>query len=661
MIAGKLLFTISLFISSMVFSATLLVAQTAGGTGTPRAGFWQIYRDGIESSFLQEQVVEPDEDKVLRQYRYALDTFNRFRYLEALQAFERLSLEFPGTPWAKRSLFRMGEIYEKIDQDEKAIGEYRKVLGIYADTVLDDLALYRIGSIYRRRSAPSEKLKAIETYLELINSYPNSIYVARSNFHIAESYWSMGIWGEAERFFRVVTRMHGDAKWESGVSLANEAEIYQDVSRYLNRSHDEEKGYLNLRRQLAAIENYSRALQLSPSESSRGLIYLRIAQAYEKIGWEKEAIDNYLKAGEDKGSPFSDYAIFRISEIHYNKSNVGDVGENRRMALESFGNFISQYPESRYVPVAMGRVDSLQRARQADSKNPNGEVFKDYPILYRYQKALIEYSRLLKDYPDDRLVHQVYPHIVEALTYLELWNDAKEIYFSRVQGSGKVNGNRGFDQGTPILSLSMMGIADLLSNPSNPERDVEKAIIAYRKLSDLFVGSPMASQAFYKIGKLYEDAGLWKDALSAFWESTSQGQYSPWSDSALFAIGNLYQKGRIPQPEGKVLSSEKTNSEVAKDSTSQNDEVSPLLLSDQERNEIALSIFSSLLDAYPESHLSPQAVFRSGKLLASLGRVPKARERLELVISKHSGERGENGHKLAIDARVELDLLKGIR
>jgi tetratricopeptide (TPR) repeat protein len=660
---GKLIFTAALSLGPVMFLPMLAIAQASGGSGTgaetPKAGFLQIYRERIEGSFLEERVVEPDESTVLRQYQYALDSYYNLRYWESLQAFQRVAREFPNTLWAKRSQFKIGEIYEKMGRHEEAIGEYRKVLGFYTDTALDDLALYRIGNIYKRQNSHVGGQKAIETYLELVSKYPNSTYTPRSYFHVAELYWSAGMWDEAERYFRMIAKNYPDSKWEGGVSIAREAQIYQDISGYLSRSKKAGPDYSNLRRQSEAIRNYSLALSLSSDQRLNQITYLRIAQAYESLGMEDEAIDYYLRSSQDKEAPFSDYASFRISEIYYNKYSKNNLPENRTRALDSYRGFMTRYPHSRFVSVALDRVNSLQGSSQGDGKNGYQDDSKDYRTLYAYQRALVEYSKLLETYPDSQLVHRAYSHIAEALGYIGLWEDAKKVYLSKAQGSARKNQGSGVGgQGpevnrlpipgplspAPALSISMMGLGDLLSNSSYPARDPKEAIKVYSEVADIFSGSEVASQALYNTGKLYEELGLWEQALWAYWDALSQGHHSPWSDSSLYAIGNLYQAGKV-----NSLPGPKSKGDLQK----------PIPLSDVERYEMALGAFTDLIDTYPESSLAPQALFQSGKLLAALGRVGEARDRFSLVISRYSDYKGSNGRNWHIDAQVELDLLKG--
>lgn len=661
----------------------------AANSDSLRVGFWQIYRSQIENSLLQEQVVELDEERVLRQYNYAIDSFNKLRYPESLQAFARLALEFPNTIWAKKSLFKMGEISEKIGQDENAIKHYRSVLEIYVDPALDDLALYRIGNIYRRQPSRAAKGNAIKVFFELVNKYPRSVYTARSYFNIAQVYWKQNRWSEAERYFRLITKMYPDALWDNGVSLAHEAEIYQDASGYLSRSKDDEKGYLNLQRQSEAIKNYSLTLKLSPDESLRGLTYLRMGQAYEKLGREREAIDHYIMASENKTTIFADYADFRISEIYYMVNIKEDTPATRSAALESYQDLISHYPRSRFVGIALNRIEVLQndylRSGRAENNNLLSRDLKGLASyhLYRQQRALVEYNSILRNYPGHRIIHQAYPYIVEALSYIGLWQGAEGIYLSKVQGIGNGNlySNRipdsrfnplGGSGGTypaaasPGSALSMMSLADLQANLAYPGRDIEKAKKVYLEIAHLFAKSPIASQALFKAGKLYEEKESWESALSTYWEAAAQGHYSPWAEEALYGIGVLYQTGRVgsPQNNGSISQDSVTiiaSATVSGTTSNTFEEVErfSFQLSDDERYELALSAFTNLIETYPESFLAARASFQSGKVLATLGRFDEARGRLNQAISMSSRDRGEDELNLFIDAKVELDLLKG--
>ena len=102
----------------------------------------------------------------------------------ALQTLDSILVLYPGRKITANVWFKKAGIYITRGDFDSAITLYSDIVKNYADGVLADDALFRIGSIYENNLKDIEKAKS--TYEQFIDKYPSSVFIAeaRRNYRL---------------------------------------------------------------------------------------------------------------------------------------------------------------------------------------------------------------------------------------------------------------------------------------------------------------------------------------------------------------------------------------------------------------------------------------------------------------------------------------------
>lgn len=100
------------------------------------------------------------------------------KYQQALSQLDSIEAQYPFHSLVDEILFKKGEIYQKMQNWDKAIEFYNLVLTNYFDDILADDACYRIAQIYEYNIGDKEK--AAEYYKKILFDFSGSLYTAES-------------------------------------------------------------------------------------------------------------------------------------------------------------------------------------------------------------------------------------------------------------------------------------------------------------------------------------------------------------------------------------------------------------------------------------------------------------------------------------------------
>lgn len=106
------------------------------------------------------------------------------RYTDALAVLDSISRAYPFHNLADEVLFKKGEIYEQLQNWEKAIEFYLEVYETYAHDILADDAVIRIARIYDYRL--NDKVKAAEFYRKILFEFSASLHGAEARERYTE-------------------------------------------------------------------------------------------------------------------------------------------------------------------------------------------------------------------------------------------------------------------------------------------------------------------------------------------------------------------------------------------------------------------------------------------------------------------------------------------
>ena len=99
----------------------------------------------------------------------------------ALQTLDSILVLYPGRKITANVWFKKAGIYITRGNFDSAITLYSDIVKNYADGVLADDALFRIGTIYENNLKDIEKAKS--TYEQFIDKYPSSVFIAEARRH----------------------------------------------------------------------------------------------------------------------------------------------------------------------------------------------------------------------------------------------------------------------------------------------------------------------------------------------------------------------------------------------------------------------------------------------------------------------------------------------
>jgi len=254
--------------SQKKYSETLVVYRDLMGKYPDSAysGKAKIQADGVrnlaEIQIYQDVVRKGNSEAPAAQYSIARMYETEMQdYIRAVEEYEKIAANYPGTYWAEDALYRTGLIYSgmnspvksektkrnlKLDYN-KAIEKYRQLIREHPDTYTAAESYYRIGEIYRTRLKSYDK--ALEAYRKVVNDYP------KREFYRGEGYKD---------------------------SLADEAQ-FRIGSIY----------YENMNDYSAALDTFTKFLDDYPQSCRKAAAYSFIASIREKKKDKRAALESF--------------------------------------------------------------------------------------------------------------------------------------------------------------------------------------------------------------------------------------------------------------------------------------------------------------------------------------------------------------------------------
>lgn len=113
------------------------------------------------------------------QYTFAQDKFNKKKYQESLEEFQRVIYNHPGSDRIDEARFGIAECYFYTKDYTLAASEYRYIVTNFSDSPYADDSQYKLGLCYYHQSPPAEldqelTYKAIEEFQIFLFDYPDS-------------------------------------------------------------------------------------------------------------------------------------------------------------------------------------------------------------------------------------------------------------------------------------------------------------------------------------------------------------------------------------------------------------------------------------------------------------------------------------------------------
>lgn len=138
-----------------------------------------IANDAMQLSLLLQDNLGIDTTEApVQMYAKADLLLQQNKYQKALAQLDSIEAQYPFHSLVDEILFKKGEIYQKMQNWDKAIEFYNLVLTNYSQDILADDACFRIAQIYEYNIGDKEK--AAEYYKKILFEFSGSLYTAES-------------------------------------------------------------------------------------------------------------------------------------------------------------------------------------------------------------------------------------------------------------------------------------------------------------------------------------------------------------------------------------------------------------------------------------------------------------------------------------------------
>jgi tetratricopeptide (TPR) repeat protein len=144
-----------------------------------------IANDAMQLSLMiSDNSLEDSTQTALHKYAKADLKAFQLKNKEAIVAFEEISLNHKGEKIEDEVLLKLGELYEKTEQYNKAEASYLKLIEFYNDDILADDAHFRLAELYQNKLQQPDKAK--ELYEQIIFNFADSIFFveARKKYRV---------------------------------------------------------------------------------------------------------------------------------------------------------------------------------------------------------------------------------------------------------------------------------------------------------------------------------------------------------------------------------------------------------------------------------------------------------------------------------------------
>ncbi len=300
---------------------------------------------------------------------------------------------------------KLAGIYAELDQYDKALEAYRKVIDLNPD---DAFIYISIGSIYENQGKYKE---ALDAYNKALDIFPEYKY---NYFNLGNVQYQLRNYKEAINNYNMFLETysgHGEARENLAASYlavkdyANAQKQYKLIYDKNPQNFKNYYGYgislLNSVEPEKAISMLEKAIEIDPENDSA---HLGLAQAYQDLGKNDMSYEQYqivLKNVPNLNTVRLDYANL-----------LADMNKNTE-AIEQYNMYIKAFPNDAKGYIAIADVyrnlknyeKAIENYQIALSKDDNVEVKKSlancFHSVKNYEKALTYYDEILEVQPND--------------------------------------------------------------------------------------------------------------------------------------------------------------------------------------------------------------------------------------------------------------------
>ncbi len=243
------------------------------------------------------------------QYAWAQSFEEEKDYKRAIWEHKKLIYHFPDSPYAAKSCYALGEIYEKLGKILKAADEYQRVIEDYPNSELikDAIAkLLEIGDSYFEREDPpkikkilsrSKYEQAAGVYGKVVKNAPYEDGAAKAQYRIGLCYFKQGLFSEAASEYEKLLDNYPESDFvEHGLYELCLCYFHQSLSPLYDQTTTDKA----LKKLIEFTERFPQGKHLSDAKEKIAILKgkkaektYRIAQFYQRRGSNKAALIYY--------------------------------------------------------------------------------------------------------------------------------------------------------------------------------------------------------------------------------------------------------------------------------------------------------------------------------------------------------------------------------
>lgn len=313
-------------------------------------------------------------DQAERAFKNVLDSYRSGRNEEALLAAYRLWLQFPETPWYKRSLFLTEQVLIQADLPAEADAAMLRVKNEYPE--MADYAVFLLADYHFAKARFSQAAAFFESVTE---NYPKSSLATRAAYRRSQALLLSNAYGAAADALQAFLRDNPRSEFAPDAGLALARALLSE-----SRPGEAAEAYRNvwIRFPGTAVDQ----------EAARALVELS-ASGVNIAGWSG---DEWYERGKN---------LFRTNQYDKAAEAFGKLLEkdpnskNRTDALFRLG--VSQFNTGRRLE-AVSVLEKMVRGYPGDSRVPEALYWigKSYSRLGEREKGLKAFEKLVRSHPD---------------------------------------------------------------------------------------------------------------------------------------------------------------------------------------------------------------------------------------------------------------------
>jgi TolA-binding protein len=498
--------------------------------------------------------------------------------------------KYSGDELEPRVQILKGFSHFKMEEYELAVRSFQNVMDRHANTEAGEKALFLATSTYYHLGQYDRIITNFNFVASRLLPTPSN-WRARTYYHLAEAYYTQGLYREASGMYRLVLTGYprsemAAASLQGLVASRSQLGEYdlalEEQEEFLLQmtNADSETGgnslalgslYFNRHEYEKALQQFTKFIDINPEDTQTASAVLNLADCYYRLQYYEEAISSWMKITTDYSkSRHVQEAFYRIADTQFGLGQftkaastysklyalnsdgahsidalfgIGNSYYNSKqddLAINAFNEFISSYPEDPRVEDAeLGIQSSYYRSgrdmEEYLATRPDSPIAGDHYWTKgqnafadkNYEAAAVAFERVTLDYADSE-------NGPEALFYLA------ESYYRMDSNPQALSGYKNFTITHPdheLAGLSMFREGTVLYRME----EYEEAAVTYELLPDMKPDSEYASLALFNASLSYQEVEEWPAAVGSLLRLKSEYPDSERAQGVWYSIAGLYQ------------------------------------------------------------------------------------------------------------------------